>query len=240
MTQVLRRPGVPAGLVLAGSLLLYGLTAMRSPGWLDATLILATAWNPRPGVWVNTHNLFSLAGRAWMSMLGFLEANTALTLLSAFFGSLTVLLIYAAGRELTGNRLASAIGAAGLAVSHSLWWHATVIEVYTLNAALIALALFLVFRFFRTGRFACLAGAFFAAGLASHGGRPSSSSPRTLPARLRTPCSSSGTTPGSPAGCFPWTSARSPRRSRTRRARGPSARSSSRPAWRPGRGCSGG
>ncbi len=138
---------------------------MRSPGWLDATLILATAWNPRPGVWVNTHNLFSLAGRAWMSMLGFLDPNTALTLLSAFFGSLTVLLIYAAGRELTGSRRASAIGAAGLAVSHSLWWHATVIEVYTLNAAIIALVLFLVFRYFRTGRFACLAAAFFAAGL---------------------------------------------------------------------------
>lgn len=165
MTRVLRRPGVPACLVLAGSLLLYGFTAMRSPGWLDATLILATAWNPRPGIWVNTHNLFSLAGRAWMSMLGFLDPNAALTLLSALFGSLAVLLIYAAGRELTGNLLASAIGAAGLAVSHSLWWHATVIEVYSLNAALIALALFLVFRFFRTGRFACLAGAFFTAGL---------------------------------------------------------------------------
>jgi len=36
MLRILRRPGVPAGLVLAGSLLLYGLTAVRSPGWLDA------------------------------------------------------------------------------------------------------------------------------------------------------------------------------------------------------------
>lgn len=163
--KVLRRRGVPAGLVLAGSLALYGLTAQRSPGWLDATLILSNAWNARLGVWVNNHNLFSIVGHAWMAALRFLDPNLALTLLAGLFGSLTVLLIYCAGRELTGNRLASAIGAAGLAVSHSLWWHATVIEVYTLNAALIALALFLVFRALRSGRFGHLVGAFLAAGL---------------------------------------------------------------------------
>jgi hypothetical protein len=138
---------------------------MRSPGWLDATMILSNARNMRLGVWVNNHNLFSLAGHLWMAMLGFLDPHFALTLLAALFGSLTVLLIYSAGRELTGSRLASAIGAAGLAVSHSLWWHSTMIEVYTLNGALIALILFLVFRFFRAGGFGHLIGAFFAAGL---------------------------------------------------------------------------
>ena len=165
MLRTLRRPGVPAGLVLAGSLLLYGLTAMRSVGWLDATLILSNAMNLRLGAWVNNHNLFSLVGHAWMAVFRFLDPHVALTLLAGLFGSLTVFLIYSAGRELTGSRLASAIGAAGLAVSHSLWWHSTMIEVYTLNGALIALALFLVFRFFRAGGFVCLVGAFFAAGL---------------------------------------------------------------------------
>jgi hypothetical protein len=165
MLRFLRRPGVPAGLVLVGSLLLYGLTSMRSPGWLDATLILSNARNARLGVWVNNHNLFSLAGHAWMAMLPFLDPHFALTLLAGLFGGLTVLLIYAAGRELTGSRLASAIGAAALAASHSLWWHATVVEVYTLNAALIALVLFLVFRWFRVGGFGHLVGAFTAAGL---------------------------------------------------------------------------
>ncbi|MCX7031539.1 MAG: DUF2723 domain-containing protein [Spirochaetes bacterium] len=156
---------MPAGFVLAGSLLLYGFTAMRSPGWLDATLILSIARNLPLGVWVNTHNLFSLAGHAWMAMLRFLDPHFALTLLSVLFGSLTVLLVYSAGRELTGSRLASAIGAAGLALSHSLWWHSTMIEVYTLNSALIALTLFLVFRYFRAGGFGHLVVAFFAAGL---------------------------------------------------------------------------
>jgi hypothetical protein len=165
MQRFLKRPGVPAGLVLAGSLLLYGFTAMRSPGWLDATMILSNARNLRLSVWVNNHNLFSLLGHAWIAMLGSLDPHFALTLLAALFGSLTVLLIYSAGRELTGSRLASAIGAAGLAVSHSLWWHSTMIEVYTLNGALIALMLFLVFRYVRAGGFGLLAGAFFAAGL---------------------------------------------------------------------------
>ena len=100
-----------------------------------------------------------------MAVFRSLDPHFALTLLAGLFGSLTVFLIYSAGRELTGNRLASAIGAAGLAVSHSLWWHSTMIEVYTLNGALIALVLFLVFRFFRAGGFGHLVGAFFAAGL---------------------------------------------------------------------------
>jgi len=165
MRRFLERPGVPAGLVLTGSLALYGATAMRSPGWLDACLILSGAWEGRLGSYAINHNLYNLVGRAWLTLFGFLDPNAALGLLSALLGSLPVLLIYCAGRELTANRLASAIGAAGLAVSHSLWWHSTAVEVYALNTALIALVLFLVFRYFRAGGFGHLVAAYVAAGL---------------------------------------------------------------------------
>lgn len=165
MLRFFRRPGVPAGLVLAGSLALYGATAMRSPGWLDACLILSGAWEGRLGSYAVNHNLYNLVGHAWLALFRFLDPNVALGLLSALLGSLTVLLIYCAGRELTANRLASAIGAAGLAVSHSLWWHATAVEVYALNTALVALVLFLVFRFFRAGGFGHLVVAYAAAGV---------------------------------------------------------------------------
>lgn len=165
MLRFLERPGFPAGLVLAGSLALYGSTAMRSPGWLDACLILSGAWDGRLSAYAVNHNLYNLVGRAWLWLFRTLDPNAALGLLSALLGSLTVLLIYCAGRELTGNRLASAIGVAGLAVSHSLWWHATAVEVYALNTALVALVLFLVFRYFRAGGFGYLVAAYVAAGL---------------------------------------------------------------------------
>ena len=165
LRRILQPRGVPATLVFGGSLGLYLLTRIPAPGWLDDTLMLANAWELHLGSWVNVHNLFNLLGHLAIVSLPFLDPHQAVTGMCALLASLAVLGIYSAGRELTGGRLAPALGAAALAMSQSLWWHATVIEVYSLNSAIIALFLFLVFRWSRNGSFAALCGAFFAAGL---------------------------------------------------------------------------
>jgi hypothetical protein len=159
-----RRCSLPA-LLFLGSLGLYVVTAIRTPGWLDDTLILSFARSASVSSWVSNHNLFNLLGWCWISLFSFLDPHAALTLLCGLFASTAVLFAYHAGRELTGNPMASALAAAALAVSHSLWWHATVVEVYSLNAALICLILFLVLRFFRSRSFPCLLAAFFLFGI---------------------------------------------------------------------------
>jgi hypothetical protein len=164
MTMAKRRGIVPL-LVFFGSLALYAGTAIRTPGWLDDTLILELAHSAEVGSWVNTHNLFNILGHFWMGALWFLDPHAALTLFCGLLASVSVLFAYHAGRELTGNPAAGGLAAVALAVSHSLWWHATVVEVYSLNAAFISLDLFLVARFFRAKSFPSLCAAFFLFGI---------------------------------------------------------------------------
>jgi hypothetical protein len=151
--------------VFAASLVLYLLTSARAPGWVDATLILDSARELTLGSWVNTHNLFDLLGHAWLLGTPWLDPNRSLTIFCAFMGSCAVLLLYLGANEATGNRTAAIFAAAAVSVSHSLWWHSTTIEVYTLNSALIAAFIFLAFGFCRRGGAGRLYGAFFAAGL---------------------------------------------------------------------------
>ncbi|MBN2048846.1 MAG: DUF2723 domain-containing protein [Spirochaetales bacterium] len=154
----------PLGVFL-GSFLLYRLTAARFVGWVDAAWILTSAKNLELGVWANVHNLFNLLGFLWLKVFSGVDPHLALTALCSLFGSLTVLGMYLAGMELTGNKTATLLGSAALAVSLSLWWHSTAIEVYTLNTALISLMFYAVLRAFRRRQpgFLCLA--FFAGGL---------------------------------------------------------------------------
>jgi hypothetical protein len=160
----IRAIAVPAA-VLFGSFVLYWSTAARYPGWVDATLILNLVRQPELGVWVNIHNLFNLIGYLWLQVFRAADPHFALTMLCALFGSSTVLFIYKAGVELTENVLASALAAAALTVSLSLWWHSTTIEVYTLNTILISVFLFLVFRSYRKANPRYLYPAFFFGGL---------------------------------------------------------------------------
>lgn len=149
MKRESRRDALWAAAVLIGSFLLYWATAARSPGWVDATLILNSVRRAEIGVWANTHSLFNLLGHAWLGLFPRGDPHFVLTMLCALLGSLTVLFMYLAGVEATGSRTAAALAAAALTVSLSLWWHSTTIEVYTLNTALIALCLFLVLRAYR-------------------------------------------------------------------------------------------
>jgi len=81
-------------------------------------------------------------------------------LMSAFFGALTITLVYLVGLALTPDAESSppwigvagaSIGALALAVSPVFWSQATVAEVYTLNAAFVAGILWLLVRRERRG-----------------------------------------------------------------------------------------
>jgi len=128
----------------------YFLTACRTPGWIDATLIASNVYDLELNSWVNTHNLFNLVGWIWLRIVPGQNVHFELVLLSALFGAAAIQAIYLIGIELTANRTAAALGGAALTVSHSLWWHSTMLEVYTLNALCIALVLLFVLRFERT------------------------------------------------------------------------------------------
>ena len=150
--------------------LFYFFTACRTPGWVDATLIVSNAVNLRLGAWVNTHNLFSLLGYLWLKILPKGNIHFNLVLLSAIFGTITVYFVFLTGRELTSKPIAAAVGALVVMISHSLWWHSTMLEVYTLNAAIISIMLFLIIRFEKTEkvRYLYLAAFFFGLGCSNH------------------------------------------------------------------------
>ena len=61
-----------------------------------------------------------------------------INLMSAFFGALTVALVFLCGRRSGAGRLTSGIGAFGLAGGPLFWSTAVVAEVYTLHTALLA------------------------------------------------------------------------------------------------------
>lgn len=162
--EVIRRLVLPAA-VLISSFVLYWSTAARHPGWVDATLILSSVRNLNLGIWANIHNLFNLLGYAWLHTFPGVDPHFSLTLLCSLLGSLTVLFMYQAGVELTENRCASALASVAVALSLSLWWHSTTIEVYTLNTTLITLFLYFVLRSYRKNNPRGLYLAFFFGGL---------------------------------------------------------------------------
>jgi len=150
--------------------LFYFYTACRTPGWGDAAMIASNTVHLVLGSWVNTHNLFHLLGFLWLKLFPSANVHFHLVLLSALFGALTVHFMFLTGRELTSRPVAAAIGAVALMVSHSLWWHSTMLEVYTLNTALLSLMLYFVVRYEKTTKlgYLCLAAFFFGLGCSNH------------------------------------------------------------------------
>lgn len=148
-------------------LVFYGLTVSPTPGWVDAAFIARVVHQVKLTVWVNHHTLFTLVGAGWLRLMpAAIEPHYALNLLCALLASLTVYLVFHIGLRLTRNVWASALGATVLMVSHSLWWHATMLEVYTLSTVLLSTTLLFVVRFDQEGRLRDLALATFTFGLA--------------------------------------------------------------------------
>ncbi|MGA1191420.1 MAG: protein O-mannosyl-transferase family, partial [Bdellovibrionota bacterium] len=115
--------------------------------------------------WVNTHNLFIILARLWSWISPVQDLHYDLNLLCGLFGALAVHFMFLCSWRLTHNLPASICGALAITVSHSLWWHSTMLEVYTLNMALMAMILYKVVCFEQTGDAQQLYQATFAWGL---------------------------------------------------------------------------
>jgi len=150
--------------------LFYYMTACRTPGWVDATLIVSDVTRLTLSSWVDSHNLFNLLGYFWLKLFPIQDIHFHLVLLSALFGALSVYFIFRTVLELTSDVISAGIASLVLMVSHSLWWHSTMLEVYTLNSAILAVIFFSLARYERSGKplYLYLAAFFFGLGCSNH------------------------------------------------------------------------
>jgi hypothetical protein len=148
----------------------YLTTMSRTIGYVDAALVLRNAHSLSISAWVNNHNLFSVLGWLWLRIFPLGSVFFRLNLLSALFGAGTVYVIFLSCFEYTRRLPASMIAALTLMLSHSLWWHSTMLEVYTLNSFLIASILYSLLRYLNTNRKRCYYAAlfFWGAGVSNH------------------------------------------------------------------------
>ncbi|MBW1754942.1 MAG: hypothetical protein DRH30_02985 [Deltaproteobacteria bacterium] len=145
----------------------YLLTVSRTPGWVDAPLLARMAHRMELSTWVNNHNLFNLLGGVWLRLTPeSIEPHYSLNVLCALLGAMTVYVVFLIGLCLTQNAFASVLGALVLMVSHSMWWHSTMLEVYTLSTLLLTILVLFVIRYEQGRRFADLCVATLAFGLA--------------------------------------------------------------------------
>lgn len=149
--------------LLPGSL--YGLTVCKGTGWLDASMIANHVHLMKSNGWVNSHNLFLYTARLWVELVPIQDMAYSLNLLAALLGTVTVFMVFQTTLELTRNLAASTLGAVALMLSHSLWWHSTMVEVYTLNTALMTGMIYLIVRYGRTRSLYHLYGALLCWGL---------------------------------------------------------------------------
>ncbi|MGB5931756.1 MAG: DUF2723 domain-containing protein, partial [Anaerolineae bacterium] len=89
--------------------------------------------------------LYTLLGKLF-TLLPVGDIAYRVNLTSAFFGALTVALLYLTMRLALEFRLPALLGALVFAVSPVFWSQAVMAEVYTLNSAFVALTLFLLLR----------------------------------------------------------------------------------------------
>lgn len=84
------------------------------------------------GVAAWDHPLYIVLGYALVKAFSFVNALWLVNLISAIFGAASVTLVFIVAHRLTDSMAASGYAAFALAVSHTLWWHSSTSEVYTL------------------------------------------------------------------------------------------------------------
>lgn len=132
-------------LVFVTSFILYLLTL--APGmlrgdsgefqWAMASLNVAHATG---------YPLFTLIGYVWQWVPLPIPIAWQLNLLAALFGALAVATIFVMVRDVTRRTDAALIAALFLALAPTIWFNASILEVYTLHAFLLALVIGLLWR----------------------------------------------------------------------------------------------
>lgn len=104
----------------------------------------------QPGIAHPTgYPLYTLLGKLF-TFLPVGDVAYRINLMSAFFASVTIGLLYFILKLITDKRVPAVLGAAIFAVSAVFWSQAVIAEVYVLNAALMALTLLLLLAWART------------------------------------------------------------------------------------------
>lgn len=120
--------------------LVYGLTANRGAQWQDSgyhILTIVTGEVISPLGLALSHPLHHWLGRlAILSGLG--EPSATITLISVFAAALAVANVYGCVLTVTSQPRCALFASTSLAVAHTFWKLATVTEIYTLTAALLA------------------------------------------------------------------------------------------------------
>lgn len=115
-------------------LALYASTASPTVCWYDSAEYAAAAATlgiPHPP----GYPLYTLVGRLFAFLP--MEPAGAINLMSAFFGAVTVALLYPLGRSLGGRPAAALFGAALLGSAQLFWAQSVVAEVYSLGLAVL-------------------------------------------------------------------------------------------------------
>jgi hypothetical protein len=126
---------------------LYLYSLLPTVGYIDSPIYTKKAFFLTLGIRSIDHPLFMIIGRLFTLLP--LGSNIAyrVNLVSAFFGAVTVFLLYLSLRVLRSSHSASVVAALVFATSHIFWWLSTEAEVYTLNTAFLAAILLLAARF---------------------------------------------------------------------------------------------
>jgi hypothetical protein len=152
------------------SFLLYWITLAPTLLWSDsAKLALAVNQRQFAATGFGAHPMHTVIGYLF-SLLPFSLAYSQ-NLMSAFFASGTVYMVYLIIRLETGEIAPAILASTALTVSHLFWMYAVINETYSLLAFCLTAVIYFVLRWNRKGAFTYLflAAFLFGAGFADHG-----------------------------------------------------------------------
>ncbi len=148
----------------------FGFFMARGPGYIDSAYLLATADKLDLSPWVNHHNLFSLLVHIMIKIFSGADEFIAANTFSMACGAGTVFFAFLLTSEISGSRLIASVVSFALMVSHSLTWHSTMLEVYTLNSVLTISMIYCFYRYFRDRKIinACIGVMLWGLGISNH------------------------------------------------------------------------
>ncbi|MCX7009672.1 MAG: DUF2723 domain-containing protein [Kiritimatiellaeota bacterium] len=132
--------------LMAGvALLFYGATVSHHLLLPDSAILIDAMRKPEISSNACAHNLTDLLG--WLfQQLPFSNLALKGNLVSVFCGAALMGLFHALLRALALPRLVAVFGTLVLMVSHSMWWHSTIVENYALSNAFLVVCLLLATR----------------------------------------------------------------------------------------------
>jgi len=148
----------------------YGISMSRTIGYVDSSLVLSNAYDLVISAWVDNHNLFSLIVFLLMKTFRGTDPFIVSNVFSMVCGALTVFFTFLLTNEISKNYFIAGAVSIVLMLSHSLTWHSTMLEVYTLNTFLMMVLLYCFYMYYsnKNIRFAYLGAFVWGLGVSNH------------------------------------------------------------------------